>query len=75
LSACFVPDLGAFGCELAAEDPALRLARILTMEELSMEIQAILYRVNRTFAGQSHALADEFIGLQEAIQATLQVHS
>ncbi|KAG0561903.1 hypothetical protein KC19_9G102200 [Ceratodon purpureus] len=55
------------------EDPDMRLARILTMEELSMEIQAILYRVNQTFAGQSHALANEFVGLQEAIQATLQV--
>lgn len=62
-------------CELIAEDPDMRLARILTMEELSMEIQAILYRVNLTFAGRSQALANEFIGLQEAIQATLQVHA
>lgn len=53
----------------------MRLARILTMEDLSMEIQAILYRVNQNFVGRNQALADEFIGLQEAIQAILQVHS
>lgn len=55
------------------EDPDLQLARAMTMEELSQEIQAILRRVNLSFSGRSQALADEFIGLQEAIQATLMV--
>lgn len=59
--------------DLPPEDPDLQLARAMTMEELSLEIQAILRRVNLTFTGRSQALAEEFIGLQEAIQATLQV--
>lgn len=56
-----------------SEDPDLQLARAMTMEELSHEIQAILRRVNLSFTGRSQALAEEFLGLQEAIQATLQV--
>nr|PNR61810.1 hypothetical protein PHYPA_000234 [Physcomitrium patens] len=42
------------------------------MEELGREIQVILQRVNLTFAVRNRAIEDEFVGLQEAIQATLQ---
>ena len=47
--------------------------RALTVGELTMEIQSIMDRVNTTFAGRSRVLAEEFLGLQEAIQATLAV--
>lgn len=57
------------------DDPTVRLLRVLTMEELGREIQVILQRVNLTFAVRNRAIEDEFVGLQEAIQATLQVHS
>ena len=47
--------------------------RAMTVGELTMEIQSIMNRVNTTFAGRSRVLAEEFLGLQEAIQATLAV--
>ena len=71
----FIYNFGAFDYKLFTEDPDIRLARILSIEELSMEIQTILHCVNQTFASRNQTLVDEFVGLQEAIQATLQVHS
>lgn len=56
-----------------SEQPEVGTSHARSMAELSMEIQAIMNRVNYTFANRSQALAEEFLGLQAAIQATLQV--
>lgn len=44
-----------------------------TVQELTEELQSIMETVNARVAGQNLPMSDEFVGLEEAIQATLQV--
>lgn len=44
-----------------------------TVQQLTDELQNIMETVNSRLAGENMVLNDEFVGLEEAIQATLQV--
>lgn len=44
-----------------------------TVQQLTEELQTIMETVNSRLAGENSVLNDEFVGLEEAIQATLQV--
>lgn len=44
-----------------------------TVQQLTEELQNIMEIVNSRLAGENMVLNDEFVGLEEAIQATLQV--
>lgn len=44
-----------------------------TVQQLTEELQSIMETVNARVAGQNLPMSDEFVGLEEAIQATLQV--
>lgn len=44
-----------------------------TVQQLTEELQSIMETVNARVAGQNVPVSDDFVGLEEAIQATLQV--
>lgn len=46
-----------------------------TMQQLTQQLLNVMETVNDRNAGENMALSDEFVGLEEAIQATLQVTS